>query len=109
MGPSDLVAIIRSGSGIGALQQFTNDKRQLYAAIERVKWNPNSRATTASFSPFGNGDRIPGPDARMKDSALVNLDQFREDIYTVGTLGALSYVIRGLRQLPGSEICRALF
>ena len=103
MGPNDLVAIIRSGSGIGALQQFTNDKRQLYAAIERVKWNPNSRAITASFSPFGNGDRIPGPDARMKDSALVNFDQFREEIYTTGTLGALSYVIRGLRQLPGRK------
>src|SRR5262249_16931076 len=27
--PGDLVAIIRTGGGIGALQQFTNDKRQL--------------------------------------------------------------------------------
>ncbi|PYS74959.1 MAG: hypothetical protein DMF69_00175, partial [Acidobacteria bacterium] len=102
MGPNDLVAIIRSGSGIGALQQFTNDKRQLYAAIERVKWNPKSRAITPSFSRFGD-DRTKGPDAEMKDSARVNFEQFSEEIYTVGTLGALNYVIRGLRPLPGRK------
>lgn len=38
--PNDLVAIIRTGGGIGALQQFTSDKRQLYAAIEKIRWNP---------------------------------------------------------------------
>jgi len=103
MGPNDLVAIIRSGSGIGALQQFTNNKRQLYAAIERVKWNPRSRAITPSFSRFGNGDRTQGPDALMKESSRANLEQFREEIFTVGTLGALNYVIRGLKQLPGRK------
>ena len=50
--PDDLVAIIRTGGGIGALQQFTSDKRQLYAAAEKVKWNPNSRAGISVFSPF---------------------------------------------------------
>ena len=40
MQDGDLVAIIRTGAGIGALQQFTSDKRILYAAIEKVKWNP---------------------------------------------------------------------
>ena len=34
MQEGDLVAIIRTGAGIGALQQFTTDKRLLYAAIE---------------------------------------------------------------------------
>jgi len=38
MQAGDLVAIIRTSGGIGALQQFTSDKRQLYAAIEHVKW-----------------------------------------------------------------------
>ncbi len=38
MQPGDLVAIIRTSGGIGALQQFTADKRQLHAAIERVNW-----------------------------------------------------------------------
>ena len=33
MQTGDLVAIIRTGGGMGALQQFTTDKRQLHAAI----------------------------------------------------------------------------
>ena len=34
MQPADLVAIMRTGSGTGALQQFTSDKNLLYLAIE---------------------------------------------------------------------------
>src|SRR6202008_1014034 len=44
MQPGDLVAIIRTSGGMGALQQFTIDKRQLYAAIERVKYYPAGRS-----------------------------------------------------------------
>ncbi|HEX4802474.1 MAG TPA: VWA domain-containing protein, partial [Myxococcaceae bacterium] len=48
--PGDMVAIIRTGAGIGALQQFTTDKRLLYASIDRVKFNFNGRVS--SFSPI---------------------------------------------------------
>ncbi|HQU86436.1 MAG TPA: VWA domain-containing protein, partial [Pyrinomonadaceae bacterium] len=37
MQPNDLVAIIRTGSGIGSLQQFTSDKNLLYLAIEKIR------------------------------------------------------------------------
>ena len=52
MQPGDLVAIIRTSGGIGALQQFTADKRQLYAAIDRVKWFVNGRASIGAFAPM---------------------------------------------------------
>src|SRR2546423_5683157 len=52
MQPGDLVAIIRTGAGVGALQQFTSDKRLLYAAIDRVKWNSRGRAGIAAFAPI---------------------------------------------------------
>lgn len=42
MEPGDLVAIIRASGGMGALQQFTADKRQLRAAVDRIRWNPQS-------------------------------------------------------------------
>ena len=51
--PGDLVAIIRSSAGAGALQQFTSDKRQLYAAIERVRWYPFGRSGISAFSSIG--------------------------------------------------------
>src|SRR5918997_72444 len=43
MQPGDLVAVIRTGAGMGALQQFTADKQLLYAAIDRVRFNLASR------------------------------------------------------------------
>src|SRR5881227_2557408 len=52
MQPGDLVAIILTGAGVGALQQFTSDKRLLYAAIDRVKWNSRGRAGIAAFAPI---------------------------------------------------------
>ena len=64
MQSGDLVAIIRTGGGVGALQQFSSDKRQLYAAIERVRWNPMGRADTGAFSAIRPRDlKIPGEHA----------------------------------------------
>ncbi|HEX5734520.1 MAG TPA: VWA domain-containing protein [Blastocatellia bacterium] len=92
MEPGDLVAIIRTGAGMGALQQFTNDKRQLYAAIERVRWNPAGSGQIGAFALIDTDTpRTP------------ELDQIREDIFSVGTLGALNFIVRGLDELPGRK------
>lgn len=93
--PGDLVAIIRTGAGMGALQQFTADKRQLYAAIERVRWNMLGRGGTSAFTPIGQDpSELAGNDS---------VDDLRTEIYSVGTLGALNFVVRGLRDLPGRK------
>ncbi len=52
--PGDLVAIIRTSGGIGALQQFTTDKRQLYAAIEKIRWYPNGRSGVSAIAPISS-------------------------------------------------------
>jgi VWFA-related protein len=101
MQTGDLVAIIRTGGGMGALQQFTADKRQLYAAIDRVKWYMNGRGGVSAFAPLEPptpGRFGPDIDARNEEA-----NQFREDLFAVGTLGAISYVVKGLRQLPGRK------
>jgi VWFA-related protein len=107
MEPGDLVAIIRTGGGIGALQQFTSDKRQLYAALERVRFNPTSRAAGAFASATPDPLAVAGtamseangPDQERRD----DIDQLREDLFAIGTLGAVNYVIRGLKDLPGRK------
>jgi VWFA-related protein len=105
MQTGDLVAIIRTSGGMGALQQFTSDKRQLYAAIERVKWFAGGRAGVGAFAPLGGADPSNADvgDMQNNSSPSETLDQFREDVFAVGTLGALSYVVRGLRELPGRK------
>jgi VWFA-related protein len=99
--PGDLVAIIRTGGGMGALQQFTSDKRQLYAAVERVKWNSIGRSGASPFAPLD--PPTPGAKGPEVDAAREELDRFREDVFAVGTLGAISYVVRGLNDLPGRK------
>ncbi len=102
--PGDLVAIIRTSGGMGALQQFTSDKRQLYAAIERVRWYANGRGGIGAFAPLTGA--VPGVDDRGTDDPSIvheDLDRFREDVLSVGTLGAIGYVVRGLRELPGRK------
>ena len=101
MQPGDLVAIIRTSGGMGALQQFTSDKRQLYAAIDRVKWYASGRSGVSAFAPIT--PPTPGEHGADIDAAAEEFNQFREDVYAVGTLGAVNYVVRGLRELPGRK------
>ena len=106
MEPDDLVAIIRTGAGVGALQQFTTDKRQLYAAIERVKWNPTGRGGISNFAPIESNPLTNPTREELRQGVNQvddDLNQFREDIFAAGTLGALNYVVRGLRELPGRK------
>ncbi|MBZ5514527.1 MAG: VWA domain-containing protein [Acidobacteriia bacterium] len=116
--PGDLVAILRTASGLGALQQFTNDKRLLYAAIDRIRFYlPGSRfigeftLQGALGSPEASG---PGDSSRRPvdeyEGARRDLEaagrqegEFRQRIYSGGMLGALDYVVAGLRDLPGRK------
>ncbi|HEX8337611.1 MAG TPA: VWA domain-containing protein, partial [Pyrinomonadaceae bacterium] len=103
--PGDLVAVIRTGSGSGALQQFTNDRQALYNAVERVRWSPrrggraSANDSIIDVSPVGG---LPGNvDAvRSQDK---DFDEYRAERFTVGTMGALQYVVRGMREMPGRK------
>lgn len=120
--PGDLVAIIRTSAGIGALQQFTSDPQQLYAAIERVRVITRSmqlgaftsvnildrletQASEPTLEVAGEQPVAPnsgaGPEANRRRSEGVN--EFRDTMFTVGTLGALNFVVRGLKELPGRK------
>ena len=128
MQPNDLVAIIRTSAGMGALQQFTNDKRVLYAAIERVKWYPLGRGGISAFAavepdPVADENQMakvvrqmggagtptmPSVDQTRSQTDLLrevgnNIEVYREEIFSVGTLGALNFVVKGLRELPGRK------
>jgi VWFA-related protein len=104
MQPGDLVAIIRTSGGIGALQSFTSDKRQLYAAIEHLQWYPNGRAGILAVSSY-EPDPIAGAIAGAENPTIPtdNPEQARTQSLSVGTLGALTYVVKGLRDLPGRK------
>jgi len=108
MQDGDLVAIIRTGAGIGALQQFTSDKRMLYAAIEKVKWNPMGSGGISAFAPIESSptglEETPSEDVEaLPTGDGQTLDDFRSRVFATGTLGALRYVINGMSDLPGRK------
>jgi VWFA-related protein len=90
--PGDLVALVRTSAGLGALQQFTTDRRVLQAAVARIQFLPLRAGRTVGAFATSGGDEA--------DRAY---EDFFEDRLAVGSLGALRYVLRGLEPLPGRK------
>ncbi|HZN05150.1 MAG TPA: VWA domain-containing protein [Pyrinomonadaceae bacterium] len=84
--PNDLIAIIRTGGQMGALQQFTNEKRMLNRAVERLRWNPCSRLGMATLSRE--------EDPRAGGCFYNSVEQ---------TLKAVRFVLDAMGQLPGRK------
>ena len=85
--PNDLVAIIRTGGEVGALQQFTNDKRVLTRAVDQLRWNMCNRVGFSVFTAIGSGS---GPSLCGRDSMAI-------------TLRSLRFVIDSMGHLPGRK------
>src|SRR4029079_7560089 len=76
-------------------QQFTNDKRMLSAAVNLVQYHLG-RVGTASFAAFAGAL----PEGSLDTSFF---DDEVQEAYTLGSIGAIQYVIQGLRDLPGRK------
>jgi VWFA-related protein len=88
--PNDLVAIIHTSGEVGALQQFTTDRRIINDAIERLRWYPCSRAGIHVFAPFGT----PAAPYELPCGGSQNIKS---------TLQALRFIVEGMRDLPGRK------
>jgi VWFA-related protein len=108
MQPGDVVAIFRSRSGLSTLQQFTDNKELLAAAIDRVRWYPSWGSMTPFSLRVGEPNQPASSAPVPIHSGFNSLGQgswgaCRQDVYAVGTLGAISYVAKGIRELPGRK------
>lgn len=130
MQPGDLVAIIRTGGGVGALQQFTSDKRLLHAAIDKIRWNPfggsvdalssvaqtnseiserfrNESDAVASGTPkkfTGILTRESVADTKTMDyKATKNMANAEKAGYALTSFGVIKYIISGMAKLPGRK------
>jgi VWFA-related protein len=91
--PNDLVAIIRTGGVMGALQQFTNDRRLLDQALNQVKWNMCSRVGLAVL-PAIQGMQNPGLETPCGGSSVNSVGN---------TLRALSFIVGSMAEIPGRK------
>jgi VWFA-related protein len=99
--PGDLVAVIRTSSGAGASQQFTSDKRQLHAVINRLSWNPKGRG---GLSPVTNlNEASAGSDFRDPVQFTEEAEETRAGLYSVGTFGAVGALVQSMADVPGRK------
>lgn len=100
MQPNDLVAIVQTTQANGALQQFTSDKRKLLATIERISWFGAGRGGLSPFAPFNTQQEV----TSVQGAHILNeIEEERASQYAVGTIGTLSLVVRGLRDVTGRK------
>lgn len=101
MQPGDLVVILRTSGGTGALQQFTTDKRVLYAAIDNIRWLPRGRGNLSAF------DSISPTENQLTDvftrEMMQDMQAFRAESMAIGTIGTLTLVLRNLINKPGRK------
>ena len=104
MQPGDLVAIVRSSAGLGALQDFTPDKNRLLAAIDLVRWTPNAIGIggASAYDAIGDPSKPPGYLNQPVGIASV-------EAATLATTTSLLNVLRGMAGLPGRKSLILLF
>ena len=105
MQPGDLVAIIQTGKGSGALQQFTSNKRLLHATIDRVRFNLMFGGDLGAFKPMQSAPfaGAGGLGAGQMAAFISSSELSREDTFRSGTLGTISLVVSGLKDFPGRK------
>jgi VWFA-related protein len=86
--PNDLVAIIRTGGEVGALQQFTNDKRVLSRAVSQLRWNVCSRLGQTVLTPL---EGLGGNSCFMEQTNLGK------------TVRSLRFILESMGRLPGRK------
>jgi VWFA-related protein len=99
MQPGDLVSIMTTSGGMGALERLTSDKRALYAAIDRIVFSPGRN----QFGWSNGGD--PPYDAASRYAAAADeaLAADRRRRFAPGATSALGYAIQALRGMPGRK------
>jgi VWFA-related protein len=81
----------------------------LYAAIEKVRWNPSGAGGIGAFAPLeakvdtGAPEEEPEPGERTQEGRDREFNDFRSNYFVTGTLGAVNYVVRGMAELPGRK------
>lgn len=111
--PNDAVAIYQTRGGASLLQQFTSDKEQLLRIIRKVNWIPGggcdnnidlfeqSRADVTIKARAGGEKSFESPETRARREAA---EDFRQEAQTVGIVGVMNYVVRGLERIPGRKV-----
>lgn len=100
--PGDLVAVICTSAGVGAMQQFTSDTRQLNAAIDHIKFYPLGRGRISAIYSISPVDNNEVGIAFRGNETNYQINASGKEFFG-GTIGALNFIARGLKDFPGRK------
>lgn len=116
LAPGELAAIVRTGGGMGNLQQFTSDKRLLKAAILGVPFNLHGRGPVAAVEADpnapGQNELAPASDPAGATMAAMQArlrgleekaDRQRQVSLALGSLTSVEAVVQALARMPGRK------
>jgi len=111
VGPNDLVAVVTTGKPGGLRQRLTNDREQLGAAVDGLRYDPWNRSASGFMSAGDNlFRRMPRASDRVESSLTDNIPVggappagVRNQHLAAKTLGALEDYIVEMRGLPGRK------
>ncbi|HEU0120303.1 MAG TPA: VWA domain-containing protein [Bryobacteraceae bacterium] len=92
LAPGDLLAILTTRGGTGALEQFTTDRNRLLAAINRLRPTLSAASALGTLKTIGEADAESASASRMTKRS-----------FYVGTLGAIRHISEGMRTMPGRK------
>jgi VWFA-related protein len=116
--PNDKVAIYQTRSGSSVLQQYTSDKQRVLQAARKLRWYPPGGTCSSPDGSFFERARtnIVNPVSSQGSAGTKSIESeedrkrreagedFNRNNQTVGTIGVLNYVIRGLETVPGRKM-----
>lgn len=118
MQPNDRVAIYQTRSGSSMLQQYTSDKQVLLRAVKRIRWVPPGGGCTSFDGAYYEANRSNTISSVGSDGAITSksieseqdrkrreaAEDFSKNNQTIGTIGVINYVVRGLESVPGRKM-----
>lgn len=118
MQPNDRVAIYKTRSGSSMLQQYTSDKQMLLRMAKRIRWYPPTGTCSSNFGSFfeaakSNTINAVGSDGSITSKSIESeqdrkrreaTEDFSKNDQTIGTIGVINYVVRGLEAVPGRKM-----
>ncbi len=111
--PGDLVAVIKTSGSIGIMQKFTNDKEELLASIDSLKWQPLTSVGVSSFAPMEisfSSQVLSSMQGGISDALMSKItgaenvgEGLRESVNGTGGLQVLAKVIEAMKYMQGKK------
>ena len=99
---TDLIAVIRSSGGPGAMHQFTSNRAQILATVKRLKWYPAGRGRMSAYDSMSRIDNDENG-VELKGYSSSRPPDLSSKEFSGGSLGSLGFVINGLSRFPGRK------